>query len=247
MMMIVVPRHRGRPGSPMMTSTSRRTRPGNSAHLRFSTTLAGAATLVRAENLICGCEQQSCGAGDPAMMITGHVPAVRIPPDHATSRVAAAVPARGDMEDRRNLDPAPPARHPAAAAAAPPEPELGGPGPPRDPAQRDTHSAAPGTAAAGHPGHDPALASQHRPPALGRQVHACQDRPTDHPPEHQGPGPPASPAEPRTGLPQNPWGTGRSGSASLGIDGVGDLEEGRNRPRTAADRANLVAVPALPG
>src|SRR5207248_1164020 len=29
----------------------------------------------------------------------------------------------------------------------------------------------------------------HRPPPLGRQVHACQDRPTDHPPEHQGPGP----------------------------------------------------------
>src|SRR5712691_175895 len=31
------------------------------------------------------------------------------------------------MEDRRDLDPAPPARRPAAAAAAPPEAELGGP------------------------------------------------------------------------------------------------------------------------
>jgi putative transposase len=32
------------------------------------------------------------------------------------------------------------------------------------------------------------------------------------------------------GLPQNPRGTGRSRSASLGVDGVGDLEEGRNQP-----------------
>jgi transposase len=32
------------------------------------------------------------------------------------------------MEDRRDLDPAPPAHRPAAAAAAPPETELGGPG-----------------------------------------------------------------------------------------------------------------------
>ena len=48
------------------------------------------------------------------------------------------------MADRRNLDPAPPARRPATAAAAPPEPELGGPGPARDPEWRDTHSTAPG-------------------------------------------------------------------------------------------------------
>jgi transposase len=34
------------------------------------------------------------------------------------------------MEDRRDLDPAPPAHRPAAAAAAPPETELGGPGTP---------------------------------------------------------------------------------------------------------------------
>ncbi len=40
--------------------------------------------------------------------------------------MAAAVPAQGDVEDRRDLDPAPPARGPAVAAAAPPEPELGG-------------------------------------------------------------------------------------------------------------------------
>src|ERR1035437_9522977 len=71
----------------------------------------------------------------------------------------------------------PPARRPATAAAAPPEAELGGPGPPRDPAQRDTQSAAPEPAAAGHPRHDRALAPRHRPPPLGRQVHARQDRP----------------------------------------------------------------------
>jgi hypothetical protein len=44
------------------------------------------------------------------------------------------------MEDRRDLDPAPPARRPATAAAAPPEPGLGGPGTARDPARRDTET-----------------------------------------------------------------------------------------------------------
>src|ERR1039457_6170495 len=58
----------------------------------------------------------------------------------------------------------------------PPEAELGGPGTRSDPAQRDTKGAAPRAAAAGHRGHDPALAPRHRPPPLGRQVHARQDR-----------------------------------------------------------------------
>src|SRR6266567_561316 len=53
------------------------------------------------------------------------------------------------MEDRRDLDPAPPAHRPAAA---PPETELGGPGTPRDPAQRDTERPPPRATAAGHPG-----------------------------------------------------------------------------------------------
>src|ERR1017187_4328121 len=94
----------------------------------------------------------------PPVMITDHVPAVRVPSGHAASRVAAAVPARGDVENHRDLDPAPPARGPAAAAAAPPEAELGGPGPARGTARRDTQSPPPRIAAAGHPGHDPALA-----------------------------------------------------------------------------------------
>src|ERR1022692_1756842 len=119
-------------------------------------------------------------------MITDHVAAVRVPPNYAASRVAAAVSARGDVEDGRDLDPAPPARGPAAAAAALPEAELGRPGPPRGAAQRDTQSAPPRAAASGHPGHDPALAPRHRPPPLGGAVHARQDRPPGHPPEHLG-------------------------------------------------------------
>src|SRR5437868_9283317 len=54
---------------------------------------------------------------------------------------------------------------------------LGGPSPASDPARRDTESAAPGAAAAGHPGHDRALAPRPRRPPLGRQVHARQERP----------------------------------------------------------------------
>src|SRR5450631_4351366 len=100
------------------------------------------------------------------------------------------------MEDRRDLDPASPAHRPAAAAAAPPETELGRPGTPRDPAQRDTESAPPRAAAAGHPRHDPALAPPHRPPPVGRKIQARQYRPAGDPPEHPGAGPAASPGEP---------------------------------------------------
>src|SRR5450755_1010599 len=124
-------------------------------------------------------------------MITDHVPAVRVPPDYAGRRGVAAVAARGDVEDRGDLDPAPPDRRAAAPAAAAAEAGLGGPGPACCPARPDTESAAPGPAAAGYPGHDPALAPRHRPPPLGRQVHARQDRPPGDPPEHQGPGPSA--------------------------------------------------------
>src|SRR6266571_103290 len=70
---------------------------------------------------------------------------------------------------------------------------------------------------------------------------------TGHPPEHQGTGPAAGPREPRMGLPQDPRRVGRPGSEGSGIDSMGNSEEGRNRPRAAADRAYLVTVPALPG
>jgi putative transposase len=59
-------------------------------------------------------------------------------------------------------------------------------------------------AVAGHPGHDRALAPRHRPEPPGGAVHARQERPAGHPPEHHGPGPPAGPGEPRIGLPQDP-------------------------------------------
>src|SRR5690242_9985211 len=110
-------------------------------------------------------------------MITGHVPAVGVPPDHAASRVAAARPARGDMEDHGDPDPAPPARRPATAAAAPPETGLGRPDTHGDPARRDTERPPAQAAAASQPGHRLALAPRYRPPPLGCQVHARQDRP----------------------------------------------------------------------
>jgi transposase len=57
-------------------------------------------------------------------MITDHVPEVHLPSDHAGRRVAAPITAWGGAEDRGDLDPAPPARHTAPAAAAPAEAEL---------------------------------------------------------------------------------------------------------------------------
>src|SRR6266571_5354959 len=167
-----------------------------------------------------GCEQQSCSTGSPAVMITDHVPAVRLPPHHAGDLMAAAIPARGYVEDRRDPDPAPPGRHPAAPSGAPPEADLGGPGTARDPVRRDTGGAPPETTAAGHPGHDHALAPRHRSAPLGGAVHARQDWPTGDAAEHQGPGP---------------------------ATGLGDPQDQRHRPLSARDQAGLSAVPALPG
>jgi hypothetical protein len=107
---------------------------------------------------------------------------LRLPPDDTVRLMAAAVLARGGVEDRRDIDPAPPTRRLAAAGATPPETELGGPGHARRPAQRDTESAPPRAAAPGHPGNDPALAPRNHPPPLGDQVHARQDRPASQPP-----------------------------------------------------------------
>ena len=46
-----------------------------------------------AENLVHGSDQQGCDPRRSAVMITDHVPAVRVPPDHMGHRVAPAVPA----------------------------------------------------------------------------------------------------------------------------------------------------------
>src|SRR5271166_3814621 len=81
------------------------------------------------------------------------------------------------MEDRRDPDPAPPARRTATATTAPPGAGLGGPGPDRVAARRDTESPPARAVAAGHPGHHLALAPRSRPPPLGRRVHPRQDRP----------------------------------------------------------------------
>src|SRR5450755_3919960 len=145
------------------------------------------------------------------------------------------------VEDRRDPDPAPPARGPAAAAAAPSEAELGGPGPAGGTARRDTESPLPRVAASGHPGHDRALAPRHRPAPLGGAVDARQDRPAGHPPDRQGPGPAAGAGEPRMGLPPDPRGTGRPGSPRRGVDRVGDPQDPRHRPRAAVNEYRLVA------
>ena len=48
---------------------------------------------VCAENVVHGSEQQGCSPRRPTVMITDHVPAVRVPPVYAGRSVAAAVPA----------------------------------------------------------------------------------------------------------------------------------------------------------
>jgi hypothetical protein len=139
---------------------------------------------VRAENLVHGSDQLSCPFGALGVMISGHVSAVRVPPGYAGRRRVAAVAAGGDPEDRRDLDPAPPAQRAAAPAAAAGEAGLSAPV--RCPARRHAERSAPAAVAAGHPGHDRALAPRHRPPPPGRPVRARQDRPASDPPEHPG-------------------------------------------------------------
>jgi hypothetical protein len=191
---------------------------------------------VRAENRIHGSDQQSCSPGALPAMITGHVPAVPVPPDHSASRMAAAVPARGGVENRRDPDPAPPARGPAAAAAAPPEAELGGPGPARGTARRDTKARRQGLRLVVTPD---TIVRWHRDIVRRRQaarsVRGRTGRPV--PPEYQGPGPPAGPGEPRMGLPPDPRRAGRPGSQDSGAGRLGDPQGQRHRPRTAADRS----------
>ena len=43
---------------------------------------------VRAGSLVHGSDQQGCSSGCPAVMITDHVPAVRVPPDYARLRLS---------------------------------------------------------------------------------------------------------------------------------------------------------------
>ena len=147
---------------------------------------------MRAENPIHGSDQQSCPPDAPAVMINHHVPEVRLPVDHAgragwlrlsrrekTWKTAEILILRHHLAILQRRQPRRPKLNwadPALLAAL---------------AQRDTQSAPPQTAAAGHPGHDPALAPRHHPPPLGRQVRARQEWPTGDPAEHPGLDPPA--------------------------------------------------------
>ena len=126
---------------------------------------------VRAENPVHGSDQQSCCPSRPTVMITDHVPAVHVLPD---TRAASwlRLSRREETWKTAEILTAPPAHGPAAPAGAPPEPDLGGPGTARGPGRRNTESPPPRTAAAGHPGHDRALAPRHRRPPLGRPIHA---------------------------------------------------------------------------
>ena len=127
-----------------------------------------------------------------------------------------------------------------------PETELGGPGPARGPAGRDTQSEPPGAAAAGHPGHDRALAPRHRRPPLGRQVHARHERPACGPPHHQGPGPAAGPRKPRTGY-RRIHGELAGLAVKIAAPTVWEILNKAGIGRAAPNRIHLAAVPALPG
>src|SRR3984957_7974087 len=183
----------------------------------------------------------------PWLRISAQVPAVRVPPNHASRRVAATVAAREGVEDSGDPGPAPSTCPLAAAAARPAEAELVAPGSAHNPTRRDTESPPPGTAAASYPGHDRALAPGHRRAPLGRQVHARQERPASDPPEHPGTRPTAGPREPRLGIPQDPRRPGRTRHKGRSVHRVGDPQGQRHRPRPAADRAALVTVPPLSG
>jgi hypothetical protein len=129
----------------------------------------------------------------------------------------------------------------------PSEAELGRSGPDRGPARPDIESEPARAEAAGYTGHDRPLAPRHRPPPLGRQVHARQHWLTDDPEEHPGTCPTASPREPRMGIPKDPRRTSRLGHQRRSIDRLGDPQGQRHRPGPAAHRASLVTIPALSG
>ena len=140
-----------------------------------------------------------------------HVPAVRVPPDHATSRMAAAV----RREERWKTAEILILRHQLAVLQRrqprAPEAGLGGPGPAGGITQRDTESRRHGIQLLVTPD---TIVRWQRDIVRRRwaAVHARQDRPAGHPPEYQGAGPAAGPGEPRMGLPPDPRGTGRPGS-----------------------------------
>jgi hypothetical protein len=93
---------------------------------------------VRAENAIRGCEQQSCGVSGPAVLITGHVPAVVF---LLITRVITWLWLSGREETWKTAEILL-LRHQVTVLkrhqACRPKPELGGSGPARDPVRRHT-------------------------------------------------------------------------------------------------------------
>jgi len=118
-------------------------------------------------------------------MITGHVPAVRLPA--GSERLAAWSRLRRREESWKNaeillLPAASPARGPAAAARGTAEAFLGGPSADRGAARRDPARPPGGPADDRDPGHGAALAPRHCSPALGSEVPAQTARAPDDPP-----------------------------------------------------------------
>jgi len=187
-----------------------------------------------------------CDPGRSAVMITAHVPCGSCSSDHTGCRVAAAVTARAGVEDRGDPDAAPSARRPAAAVPRPTEAELGGPGPARRPARRDTEGT-PRRPASGDP--DTVL-RWHRDIVRRR-------RPPD--PCAARPGRPATRRSIRTlirRLAARTPGGGTAGSmvnlAGLGVKVAAStvweiLRSSGIEPARLAHRAGLVTIPALPG
>ena len=203
------------------------------------------ANRVPAENPIRGCKQQSCDAGGPAVMITDHVAAVRLPADHASDHVAAAVPARGDVEDRRDLllhhQVTVPQRHQACRPKlnrADRVPLATLPGViPRPRRQRLRLLITPDTIVRWRRG------------ILRRRwaARSMRGRPGRPAAGTSRPSSSSWPAKTRMGVPQDPRGAGQAGSQGRSVHCMEDPQDQRNRPIPATGRAGLVTIPALPG
>ena len=81
----------GSPGSPPSGDQNDKSRVTRDCYARFREG-RGLRCPRLLDNLVHGSDQQGCPPSRPAVMITDHVPAVRLPPDHVGRRVAASVP-----------------------------------------------------------------------------------------------------------------------------------------------------------
>src|ERR1017187_3900189 len=91
----------GSPGSPPSGDQNDKSRVTRDCYARFRES-RGLKCPRLLDNLVHGSDQEGCGLGRSAVMITDHVSAVGVPPGHAGRRVAAVVAARGGVGDRGN-------------------------------------------------------------------------------------------------------------------------------------------------